>query len=210
MAQRNALCKTKTAGNATGELLDLWDKQLAQIGCRLIEARRRYVAKMAPIARHIYRGLSSEKEEFDIRYLSSVVAENDTLSSVAEALYTVLQAHHREDLAAGFTTVGPHRDDMEVFINGRAARNFGSQGQQRSAVLAIKLAEAFLLEEVTGEKPIILLDDVMSELDASRQEYILNHIHGWQVFITCCEPLPMLKGGSVFFMNNGKLSTTVC
>lgn len=207
LAQRNAVCKTKTVGNSAEDLLDLWDKQLAQIGCRLIDARRRYIAKMAPIAQKIYRGLSFDKEEFAMHYVSSVAAETNSLSETAEALYATLQAHHREDLAAGFTTAGPHRDDMDVFINGRSARNFGSQGQQRSAVLAMKLAEAFLLEEVTGEKPIILLDDVMSELDASRQEYILNHIHGWQVFITCCEPLPLLKNGCLFFMNNGKLST---
>ena len=93
----------------------------------------------------------------------------------------------------GFTTAGPHRDDLIIEINQLPARAFGSQGQQRSAALALKLAEAALLEEATGEKPVALLDDVMSELDAARQDYILNRIEDWQVFITCCEPGTVLR-----------------
>ena len=208
LSQRNALCKAKNNGNAAEELLELWDRQLAGAGCRIIQARQHYIRKMAPVARQIYAGLSSGKEEFDMRYLSSVACgAEETAAEIAAKLYDALQAHHHADLAAGFTTVGPHRDDMEVFINGHSARSFGSQGQQRSAVLAIKLAEASLLEKVTGEKPIALLDDVMSELDVSRQEYILNHICDWQVFITCCEPTPMMRDGRQFCMKNGKLST---
>ncbi len=210
LTQRNALCKAKTGGDAVEELLELWDRQLAQSGCRLINARQRYIQKMAPVAQEIYQGLSGGKESFDIRYVSTIdCAKEQTAAEIAGILFEVLQNHHSDDLAAGFTTVGPHRDDMEVLIDGRSARNFGSQGQQRSAVLALKIAEAILLEEVTGERPIALLDDVMSELDASRQEYILNHIRDWQVFITCCEPTPLLqmRGGKQFTMQNGKLST---
>lgn len=210
LSQRNALCKAKNTGDSAEELLDLWDRQLAQTGCRLINARQRYVQKMAPVARRIYRGLSGEKEEFDIRYVSSVDCRaEETASEIAVKLYELLKAHHKDDLAAGFTTVGPHRDDLEVLIDGHSARSFGSQGQQRSAVLALKLAEASLLEEVTGEQPIALLDDVMSELDVSRQEYILNHIRGWQVFITCCEPTPLMRDGRQFSMKDGKLSTSL-
>ena len=210
LTQRNALCKAKTGGEAVEEMLELWDRQLAQSGCRLIQARQHYIRKMAPVAREIYRGLSGGRESFDIRYLSSVdCREEQTAAEIAAVLFEALQTHHRDDLAAGFTTVGPHRDDMDVLIDGHSARSFGSQGQQRSAVLAIKIAEAVLLEEVTKEQPIALLDDVMSELDTSRQEYILNHIRDWQVFITCCEPTPLmqLRGGKQFCMKNGKLST---
>ncbi len=210
LTQRNALCKAKNSNDAAEELLELWDRQLAQTGCRLINARQRYIRKMAPVAREIYQGLSGGKEAFDIRYVSSIDCQvEETAGEIAAKLFEALQEHHRDDLAAGFTTVGPHRDDMEVLIDGRSARSFGSQGQQRSAVLALKIAEAVLLEEVTGEKPIALLDDVMSELDVSRQEYILNHIRDWQVFITCCEPTPLLQmqDGRQFCMSNGKLST---
>lgn len=208
LAQRNALCKAKNVGDAAEELFELWDRQLAQIGCRIIQARKRYIKKMNPVAKKIYDGLSSGKESFDMRYVSTVpCGEEETAAEIAEKLYAALQAHHREDSAAGFTTIGPHRDDVEVLINGHAAKNFGSQGQQRSAVLSMKLSEASLLEEVTGEKPIALLDDVMSELDLSRQEYILNHIRDWQVFITCCEPTPLMQGGRQFLMKDGILST---
>lgn len=100
-----------------------------------------------------------------------------------------------------------HRDDVGVSVNGISARTYGSQGQQRSCVLSLKLGEAALLEEMTGERPIILLDDVMSELDAGRQDYILNHIDGRQVFITCCDPSSILKlcAGKAFEMRGGEL-----
>ena len=116
-----------------------------------------------------------------------------------------LRQRRQTDIAAGFTTVGPHRDDLHVGIGGLAARVYGSQGQQRSAVLALKMAEASLLKEVTGEQPVALLDDVMSELDVNRQDYVLNHIEGWQVFITCCEPAAVLRltGGSLFRVEKG-------
>ncbi len=210
LAQRNAVCKARNTGEAAAELLDLWDYQLAQAGCRILHARQRYVQRMATTARKIYQGLSGGREEFDLRYASTVpVLPEQTPAEMAEKLYEELRIRRRCDFAAGFTTVGPHRDDMEVYINGKSARSFASQGQQRSAVLAIKLAEAALLEEVTGEKPIALLDDVMSELDHSRQEYILNHIKNWQVFITCCDPEPLksLKSGQQIFVKNGELST---
>ncbi len=210
LSQRNALCKARDTGEAACEMMDLWDRQLAQAGCRIMHARQRYLQHMSPIARKIYGGLSSGKEEFDLRYASTVnILPEETPTEMAVKLYEELRLHRRDDLAAGCTTVGPHRDDMEVYINGCSARSFGSQGQQRSAVLAIKLAEAAMLEEVTGEKPIALLDDVMSELDHSRQEYILNHIRDWQVFITCCDPEPLkaLKGGQKIYVKNGELST---
>ena len=104
------------------------------------------------------------------------------------------------------TSIGPHRDDLEININGISARNFGSQGQKRSVVLALKLAEAAVLKEITGKQPIALLDDVMSELDLNRQNYILNHIKEWQVFITCCDygSVEMLKTGKIIKAEKGK------
>lgn len=210
LTQRNALCKARNSGEAAAEMMELWDRQLAQAGCRIMHARQRYLQRMAPVARKIYQGLSGGKEEFDLQYTATVpILPEETPTEMAVKLYDALQRSRGADLAAGFTTVGPHRDDMDVLINGCSARSFGSQGQQRSAVLAIKLAEAALLEEVTGEKPIALLDDVMSELDRSRQEYILNHIRDWQVFITCCDPSPLaaLKEGTTTYVKNGELST---
>lgn len=209
LAQRNALCKAGSVGPGADELFDLWDRQLAETGCLLIHARRLYLKRMTPEARRIYGGLSAGREDFDLEYRSTVpLKEGYTAADIAAAMYTELRLKRREDLTAGFTTVGPHRDDLDVLIDGRCARSFGSQGQQRSAVLAMKLAEATLLQEVTKEKPVALLDDVMSELDLSRQDYILNHIRDWQVFITCCDSTAILKlvNGQEYHMKNGVLS----
>ena len=209
LAQRNALCKAGSCGAGADELFDLWDKQLAQIGCLIIHARQLYLKRLTPEARRIYHGLSGGREEVDLQYVSTVpLTAGQTAAEIAAALYAELKAHRAADLAAGFTTVGPHRDDLDVRIDSHAARQFGSQGQQRSAVLAIKLAEATLLQEVTGERPIALLDDVMSELDLTRQDYILNHIQDWQVFITCCDSTAIfqLVNGREFHMKNGVLT----
>ena len=120
-----------------------------------------------------------------------------------------MRANLREDIRQGRTGAGPHRDDVEITIDGKNARAFGSQGQQRSCVLAIKLAECRILEESAGQPPIVLLDDVMSELDAGRREYLLSHLSGRQVFITCCDPAAFgaLEGGKVFRMQAGQLSS---
>ena len=117
-----------------------------------------------------------------------------------------LNENHNTDILNKITKVGPHRDDIDILINGKSARLYGSQGQQRSCVLALKLAEASLLKEKTQEEPVALLDDVMSELDEKRQDYILNHIKDWQVFITCCDANTVLrlKKGKTVKIENGQ------
>lgn len=203
LAQRNALLRS---GTAEAALLAPWDEQVAALGARVAAARRAYIRRLAPAAYAIYRGLSGDKEELSVSY-DTPLPEADT-PEVAAALYDALCAHRRDDLAAGFTTCGPHRDDLTLTINGLSARRFGSQGQQRSVVLALKLAEAAILRDVSGEPPVVLLDDVMSELDPSRQDYILNHLSGWQVFITCCDPAAIVRstGGAAFRVSAGTVS----
>ena len=125
---------------------------------------------------------------------------------MSELMLDSLRKKQNDDIYLGYTTTGPHRDDLSVKINEREARNFGSQGQQRSAVLSLKLAEAALLGEKKGEAPVILLDDVLSELDCSRQEYLLSKLEGMQVFITCCELSVPAKG--MIYVNGGKLTFT--
>ena len=122
-------------------------------------------------------------------------------------LRELLKANRKTDIINRSTSAGPHRDDIDIKINGISARSFGSQGQQRSCAVALKLGEAAVMKQITGEQPVALLDDVMSELDSGRQDYILNHIKGWQVFITCCEPSTVLRmcGGKTFHIENGKL-----
>lgn len=201
LSQRNALIKAVKKGEAVMDpiLMDAFDERLAQSGEEVRRFRREYVETLTPFVASTYDGLSGGREAMTVRY-ETVGGEGD--------LYAALKGSRAADLRAGFTTVGPHRDDLEVFIGGNPARAFASQGQQRSAVLSLKLAEATLLANGYGEKPVILLDDVMSELDRSRQEYILNHIEGFQVFITCCEPTAVrqLTEGLVFHMENGQLT----
>ena len=122
--------------------------------------------------------------------------------------YQKLKEGFRQDLRQGFTGAGIHRDDLEIQVDGMPVRTYGSQGQQRSSVIALKLAEASLLKKATGENPIMLLDDVMSELDESRQDYILNHLKGMQVFITCCDisNAARLKSGRIFRISQGTLA----
>ncbi|MBR1826396.1 MAG: DNA replication/repair protein RecF [Clostridia bacterium] len=129
---------------------------------------------------------------------------------IKQELAVLLKAHRREDAYAGFTTVGPHRDDLVVKLDGLSVKSFGSQGQQRSCALSLKMSEGFVIRALTGKQPVALLDDVMSELDAGRQDYILNHIDGWQVFLTCCEPSSILlskqsENGKLFEVAAGKL-----
>ena len=119
----------------------------------------------------------------------------------------MLESARSEDIFHRATTVGPHRDDLDITLNGISARKYGSQGQQRSCVLSLKLAEAEILQQKTNEAPIALLDDVMSELDERRQDYILNHMKGMQLFITCCDAGTILRGtrGKTFHIENGKV-----
>ncbi len=130
-----------------------------------------------------------------------------SISEIEENLFHLLEKSKKEDIINKITTVGPHRDDLEIFINEKEARIFGSQGQQRSCVLALKLAESSLLREMTDIMPVALLDDVMSELDEKRQDYILNHIKDLQVFITCCDKNTVLrlKKGKTIHISNGNL-----
>ena len=215
VTQRNAALKDLRYSSRMEDLIDIFEQSIAQFGGRLTEYRRRYVEALRRFAPEIYSGLSAGKEKLTLSYQPVQLRQEDkksTPSQQAEAytkeLLTALKEAREEDMRTGATSVGPHRDDLEISIDGLPVRSFGSQGQKRSAVLTLKLAEAEVLKNAVGEKPVILLDDVMSELDAARQDYILNHIHGWQVFITCCDPAPIQKlaGGKSFYMQSGRVT----
>ena len=216
LAQRNAFLRQaaeqKLSVSRQHDMLPLWDHTLAAAGARITAARLRYIRRLEPLAAEIYAGLSGGREKLTLRWQTEAFSpeewdqtEEPSPVRIAEAWLAVLNAADKADLAAGFSTVGPHREDMPLLLDGAPARSFGSQGQQRSIVLALKLAEAALLQQTTGEPPVAFLDDVMSELDVTRQDYILNHIHDWQVFITCCEPTTALRmtAGEVFHIQQG-------
>lgn len=207
LKQRNMLLKDISANSALEDMLYIWDKNLASTGAKIIYQRRKYIETLLPYARDIFNGLSSGRENIDLRLCGAFEYENMSTEDIQKHLMYTLDNSRSVDFINKITTTGPHRDDMEILINGKNARSFGSQGQQRSCVLALKLAEASLLREMTQDEPLALLDDVMSELDISRQDYILNHIKDWQVFITCCDANTVLrlKQGKTFHIKNGGL-----
>lgn len=203
LVQRNALLKDYKYNSSIEVMLDIFEENLASLGTKIILQRKKYIEALSEQAKDIYFGISSGNESIELAYVNSFEEEEN----MQKAFLNALKNSRKEDMQTLSTSVGPHRDDMEIFINGISARKFGSQGQQRSAVLALKLAEANVLKNKTGEQPIALLDDVMSELDELRQDYILHHIDGWQVFITCCDPdtILRLKKGKTFRIEKGNL-----
>lgn len=203
--QRNAVLKDYKTNSSIEMMLDIFEENLAHLGTQIILQRKKYLQALAAQTKQIYAGISSGKEEISLSYIASFESEDE--KALENDFLKALKKSRNEDMQTLSTSVGPHRDDIEICINGISARKFGSQGQQRSAVLALKLTEANVLKEKTGEQPIALLDDVMSELDEARQDYILHHIDGWQVFISCCDPATILKlkKGKAFQIRQGKL-----
>ncbi|MCH5320645.1 MAG: DNA replication/repair protein RecF [Eubacterium sp.] len=207
LAQRNMLLKDISKNSSLSDMLYIWDRNLASSGAKIIYQRNKYIETLLPYAKNIFDGLSNGKESIDLILKGAFDYTNLTVAEIENNLISAFEKSRTNDFMNKITTVGPHRDDLEILINQKSARSFGSQGQQRSCVLALKLAEASLLKEMTDDEPLALLDDVMSELDISRQDYILNHIKDWQVFITCCDANTVLrlKDGKTFHISNGGL-----
>ena len=198
--QRNRLLKDIKYNPMNEEFIDVFEKELAVCGAAITGYRKRYIEMLEKHLREIYNGISGGKEEISAEYMA-------TGGEKEEEFLEALKNCRRDDLQTFSTSVGPHRDDISININGISARSFGSQGQKRSAALAMKLAESAVINEVTGKNPIALLDDVMSELDNERQNYILNHIKDWQVFITCCDAANIsgFEKGKIFEVKKGKI-----
>jgi DNA replication and repair protein RecF len=179
LEQRNSLLKKMAAGEGGGDVLEAWNEELIRIGGEVSAARARAVRELQPEAARCHSEIAPG-ERLEIEY----VGPPDDL---AEAVHNSLA----EDLRRGSTTIGPHRDDLRVVLDGRDARAYGSQGQQRTAVVSLKLAEAALVAARTGERPVLLLDDVLSELDGDRRAALLGQVAGGgQVIITSVEAGP--------------------
>lgn len=210
LLQRNALLKDLLRFPELRDTLEVWDLRLAKLGAAVMKERAAYVDKIAPKVQDIYGGISRGKERIEVEYSPAVrfSTEKPAIGEIEELFLKELKRTIPSDIRAGFTSIGPHRDDLEIRLNDLSARSYGSQGQQRSAVLALKLAEAETLAGASGETPIVLLDDVMSELDQSRQDYLLNHLHGRQVFITCCSPetVSLQETGKRFRVSGGSVA----
>lgn len=207
VAQRNILLKDIAFHSELYDTLDIWEDRIAFFASEIVRQRLGYINKLSLYSQEIYDGLSSGREELSISYLQQTVIAGDSKQELYENTKNQLYLSRKNDLTTGFTSVGPHRDDLDIKIDGLSARNYGSQGQQRSAALSLKLGEAAVIKSFSSEQPVALLDDVMSELDETRQNYILNHIKDWQVFITCCDPSTVknLKSGKKIELRGGKI-----
>ena len=216
LAEYNRLYEHKTRILRDSEehpaLLDTlpeFNTRMALAGAVLIYYRARYCARLADYAATAHRECSGGKEELSLRYetVKSVTDPFAEQGVLIEQLLDHQRAHAQAELASRLCLSGPHKDDIAVEIGGENARQYSSQGQTRTAALAFKLAEREIYKEITGQVPVLLLDDVLSELDPKRQEFVLNRISGGQVFITCCEEdrLGSLVAGKVLHVERGEV-----
>lgn len=182
LKQKSSLLK-KQAYN----MLPVFNQQLAEIGSKIIHVRRSYIEKLKKYAPIVQGDLSMDKEKLEIIYNASVKPEN-SVSETVEAFLDRLKEMEQSEKENMICFVGPHRDDMSFKINGKSAKNFASQGQQRSIVLSLKSAQTQIIRNETGESPVMLLDDIMSELDKNRRDFLSSKMSGSQVIITCTEP----------------------
>lgn len=191
------------------DTLDEFSLSMAKAGAVLIHYRAHFIKRLCQTAPAIHGDFSGEREQLTLRY-ETVSTVSDPEAGPQVILQQLLQhqeSHRAAEIASRQCLSGPHKDDVGVEIDGRSAKQFASQGQTRTAALSLKLAAREIFQQDTGEYPVLLLDDVLSELDPKRQEFVLNRIRGGQVFITCCEDdrLPRLLGGKVFHVKNGTI-----
>lgn len=186
LAQRNAYLKEERIDPA---ILDIWDGQLAKYGSKVILHREHFIEKLDHISREIHEGITNQKESLEISYEPSI----RSCPNLSDCFYAELQKNRERDLKNRTTGKGPHKDDLKLQIGGIDIRSFGSQGQQRTAALSLKLSEIRLIQEETEESPVLLLDDVLSELDKERQKYLIHSLEDTQIFITTTEISPELE-----------------
>ena len=198
--QRNTLLKDMYFNPQLRETLNIWDMQLVSYGSKIIERRKLFVDQLNEIIYDIHKKLSGGKEEIRIVYEPDVKIEE---------FEKELSLNQDRDIKAKMTTVGPHRDDFSFMIADTDIRKFGSQGQQRTAALSLKLSEIEIVKKITKDTPILLLDDVLSELDSNRQNYLLNSIGDIQTIITCTGLEEFVNNrfeiNRVFHVSNGEV-----
>ena len=191
------------------EMLPDFNMRLCEVGAVLIHYRARFCRALEEYASQAHLECSGGKEKLSLTYQTVKTVEDAFAphSELVSALQSHQYSHYHAEIASKLCLSGPHKDDVEVMVNGRNARQFCSQGQVRTAALSLKLAEREIHKNAIGEYPVMLLDDVLSELDPKRQEYVLNRIAGGQVFITCCENdrLDSLLHGKVFHIQDGEV-----
>lgn len=200
--QRNAYLKEDFVEN---EVLDAWDEELITSGARVVRMRREFIKKLNDISREIYKKISGDREKLKLEYVTDI----DVREKEEELFRNILLREREKDKRYRITGKGPHRDDLILYADERDLKKYGSQGQQRTAALSLKLSEIKIVEEETGEKPILLLDDVLSELDNERQKFLLNTLGENQMFITTTDLVESvarsLPEGNIYQIKGGEV-----
>ena len=183
--QRNSLLKEIQKKKSLLDTLEIWDKNLVATGARIIKVREEFIKRLDKFVEVSHSKLTNGMEKLHLKYAPFIKIETGaTLADIENVFTKTLEQARSKELFKASTLTGPQRDDYEIYLNDINLKQFGSQGQQRTAILAIKLSEVDLMKEETGESPVILLDDVMSELDKSRQKYLMENLQQIQTFIT--------------------------
>ena len=207
LEQKSRILKDWREYPSLTDTLPDFNLRMAQVGSLLIGYRANYLEKLARCTERYHLEFSGGKEALKISY-KTVSTVTDPKAARAELEAQILahqESHLRAELESGQCLTGPHKDDFDILLDGVSLKSFGSQGQTRTAAISLKLAEREIFRDDTGEEPILLLDDVLSELDAKRQDFVLNQIKTGQVFITCCETDRLTELGKVILVKQGNV-----
>ncbi|MGI6235827.1 MAG: DNA replication/repair protein RecF [Christensenellales bacterium] len=211
LGQRNNLLREIRIHKKKDDLLPIWSQQLLQHGSKIIKKRFEVLKKLTPLARLTHRKITNGAEELDLNYYSLEMGREENLKTaslekIQNIYFTQLEKFRSLEMERGITLIGPHRDDLIITINGIDARKFGSQGQQRTAALSLKIAELELVKSEIGEYPVLLLDDVMSELDQTRRNHLMQYIgNKVQTFITTTDFDFKQKEGNLIQISQGEI-----
>ena len=200
MDERNALLKSKISVEEMLPQIDIWNRYISKVAKDIITQRAKYVAMLNEYASKVHRYLTDGEENLEVSYQTQA----DTIENCENEIYQKLKESFEKDYQVGFTQTGPHRDDLKLIVNGIDIKTFGSQGQQRSVALSLKLAEKEILKDKLGEYPILILDDVFSELDENRVERLLKLLKNGQTFITTTEEISA-SVGNIIKIKDGKV-----
>ena len=205
LEQKSRILKDRYENPALLDILPEYNIRLCQVGALLISYRARFYEGLAREAKNYHEMFSGGAESFTLEYktVSTVDDPFVPIATLEEKLQEHLEKHYRAELESAQCLTGPHKDDFDVTLSGMSLKAFGSQGQTRTAAISLKLAQRKLMQSQSGEIPVLLLDDVLSELDPGRQDFVLNQITEGQVFITCCEPGRFTKLGKTIEICKG-------
>ncbi len=203
LAQRNKLLKISQNIDDLKRTISLWDEQLSSCAGYIILSRIKFLKSLSPLAQKVHSILSGTNENLTLQYVGEY---GNSVEEIKDKIKISLMQNIEKDFALGYTSIGPHKDDIKIELSGIDVRNFASQGQQRTVSLALKFAEIELFRNESGEMPIVLLDDVLSELDEFRRGQLLKMSSQVQTIITCTDASEIPKNANIFYINQGKIS----